>query len=90
MTEPRIILNFDGELSEEAAAELRRRFEEAVARNRPTVLSVRPSRDLSTVLWRRGRLSLLFEPRDIWLGVFIGPGAVYVCLVPCVAVRWAR
>jgi hypothetical protein len=47
-------------------------------------------RDLAIVLWRRGRLSVLFEPRDIWVGVRVGPSAVQVCLVPCVAVRWGR
>jgi hypothetical protein len=48
------------------------------------------SRDLSTVLWRRGRLSLVLEPRDLWLGLYVAPGALYVCLLPCVAVRWER
>lgn len=46
------------------------------------------SRDLSTVLLRRGRLSLVFEPRDLWLGLYVAPGALYVCLVPCLPLRW--
>ena len=46
--------------------------------------------DLSTRLAKMGRLSLIFEPRDAWLGVFIGPTAVFVCLVPCLAIRWER
>ena len=47
-------------------------------------------RDLSTRLWRCGRLSLVFEPRDIWLGVYVAPGAVYACLVPCFPLKWER
>lgn len=49
---------------------------------------MRGSRDLSTVLWRRGRLSLVLEPRDLWLGLYVAPGAVYVCVVPCLPLRW--
>ena len=49
-----------------------------------------PSRDLSTVLCRLGRLSLVFEPRDLWVGVYVAYGAVYVCLIPCLPVRWER
>jgi hypothetical protein len=45
-------------------------------------------RDLSTVLWRRGRLSLILEPRDLWVGAYAGHGAVYVILVPCFPLRW--
>lgn len=47
-------------------------------------------RDLSTRLAKAGRLSLVFEPRDCWIGVFAGPDAIYVCLLPCVAFRWER
>jgi hypothetical protein len=36
------------------------------------------------------RLRLVFEPRDLWLGVFIGKDAVYVCLIPCLPLRWSR
>ena len=46
--------------------------------------------DLSTRLLKAGRLSLIFEPRDIWLGVYLAPSAVYICLIPCLPVRWAR
>jgi hypothetical protein len=48
-----------------------------------------PSRDLSTRLARFGRLSLVFEPRDIWVGVFIGPAAVYAG-IPFLVLRWER
>jgi hypothetical protein len=51
---------------------------------------VTASRDLSTVLFRRGRLSLVLEPRDLWIGVYVAPGAVWVCLVPCLPLRWER
>ena len=37
-----------------------------------------------------GASSLIFEPRDAWIGVFAGPGAVYVALVPFLVLRWER
>jgi hypothetical protein len=37
-----------------------------------------------------GRLSIYFEPRDIWVGVFMGPSAIYVCPLPMLVVRWWR
>ena len=46
--------------------------------------------DLSTRLLKAGRLSLVFEPRDIWFGLYAGPDAIYVCLVPCLPLRWER
>lgn len=70
--------------------ELRARFLAAVERGGPPRILPPPSRDLSTVLWRRGRFWLVFEPRDLWFGVFVSPRAVFVCLVPCVAVKWER
>jgi hypothetical protein len=45
---------------------------------------------MARVLWERGRLSLLFEPRDCWILLFVGPEALYLCLVPCLPVRWDR
>ena len=45
-------------------------------------------RDLATVLWRWGRLSLVFEPRDVLI-LRIGMEAV-TAGVACVQVRWAR
>ncbi|MDE3077576.1 MAG: hypothetical protein KGJ86_19315 [Chloroflexota bacterium] len=47
-------------------------------------------RDLSTRLFKAGRFSVVLEPRDCWVGVFWSPAAVYVVLVPCVALRWSR
>lgn len=47
-------------------------------------------RDLSTRLLRWGRFSLILEPRDCWIGVFVAPHAVYVVLIPCLPIRWAR
>ena len=40
MTAPRIVLNFDGDLSEKDLAELKGRFLEATARGRPVALTV--------------------------------------------------
>lgn len=47
-------------------------------------------RDLSTRLLRIGRLSLILEPRDVWVGVYAAPDAVYITLIPCLPIRWAR
>lgn len=43
--------------------------------------------DLKTRLWQRGRVSLLFEPRDLWLGYFHGKDAGYVVIIPMLPVR---
>lgn len=37
-----------------------------------------------------GRVRFGFEWRDLWVGVFIGPDAVYVCTVPGCVIRIAR
>lgn len=47
-------------------------------------------RDLTTRLLKAGRLSLIFEPRDWWIGLYFGPDAVYLTLIPCLPFRWAR
>jgi hypothetical protein len=39
---------------------------------------------------RVGRLQVYLEPRDLWIGAYIDPGAVYVCPLPCVVFRWTR
>lgn len=36
------------------------------------------------------RLRIYLEPRDCWVGVYVAPKAVYVCLVPFVVIRWSR
>lgn len=38
--------------------------------------------------WVRGRLSVYWEPRDLWVGVYVARDAVYVCPVPTVVLRW--
>lgn len=38
----------------------------------------------------RGRLAVYIEPRDAWFGVYVSPGAVYVCPLPFVVLRWQR
>jgi hypothetical protein len=37
-----------------------------------------------------GRVQLYIEPRDIWMGVYVGPKAVFICPVPLVVIRIAR
>lgn len=38
--------------------------------------------------WRR--LSVYLEPRDWWIGVYVAPGAVFVCPLPMLVFRWQR
>ena len=47
-------------------------------------------RDLSTRLLRCGRFSVVLEPRDLWIGLYVGPDAIYLTLIPCLPIRWAR
>lgn len=37
-----------------------------------------------------GRLQFYIEPRDAWVGVFVGSLAIYVLPVPFVVIRWDR
>ena len=37
-----------------------------------------------------GRVQLYIEPRDLWIGVYIAPAAVYVCALPMLVIRWSR
>lgn len=36
------------------------------------------------------RLRIQFRWYDLWVGVFIGPTDIFVCPIPCVALRWRR
>ncbi len=49
------------------------------------------------VLWRgdaaaptNRRVEVYVDPRDLWVGLFVAPDAVYVCPLPAVVVRIAR
>lgn len=46
--------------------------------------------ELKTRLWQRGRVSLWFEPRDLWLGWFHGKDADYIVLVFMLPIRIDR
>lgn len=37
-----------------------------------------------------GRFAVYFQPRDLWVGVYVAEPAVYVCPIPCLVVRWSR
>jgi hypothetical protein len=37
-----------------------------------------------------GRLCIYLEPRDLWLGAYIGDDHVYVCPLPLLVFRFAR
>ncbi|WP_433364258.1 hypothetical protein [Streptosporangium sp. CA-115845] len=39
---------------------------------------------------RIGRFSIYVEPRDIWVGVYIAPAAVYICPLPLLVLKWDR
>jgi hypothetical protein len=39
---------------------------------------------------RYGRVQFYIEPRDAWVGVYVAPDAVYVCLLPFVVVKVHR
>lgn len=41
-------------------------------------------------LWSRGRFSLLWEPRDMWGGVYHGETADYIVVVPMFPLRIQR
>lgn len=38
----------------------------------------------------RGRVEVYLEPRDIWIGVYVDPNAIYVCPLPFVVFRVSR
>jgi hypothetical protein len=37
-----------------------------------------------------GRLQLYVEPRDLWMGLYVAPTALYLCPLPALVLRWAR
>ena len=37
-----------------------------------------------------GRLQVYIEPRDMWVGAYVAPAAVYVCPLPMLVFRWSR
>jgi hypothetical protein len=36
------------------------------------------------------RLRIYIEPRDLWVGAYVAPHAVYVCPLPTLVIRWSR
>src|SRR6516164_6299673 len=36
------------------------------------------------------RLKVYIEPRDIWVGAYVAPHAIYVCPLPFLVIRWER
>jgi len=36
------------------------------------------------------RITIYFEPRDIWVGVYVAELFIYVCPLPCLVIRWRR
>jgi hypothetical protein len=47
---------------------------------------------VTTVLFKRGRFSLIWEPCDCWIGGYWSrkERALYVVVVPTLAFRWQR
>lgn len=39
---------------------------------------------------RLGQLALYLEPRDWWIGYYRGSSHHYVCVLPCLVIRWNR
>lgn len=39
---------------------------------------------------KRGRVEVYLEPRDVWIGVYVSPDAVYVCPLPFLVIRISR
>jgi len=36
------------------------------------------------------RLRIYFYWRDLWLGLYVVPDAIYVCPLPTIVIRWQR
>jgi hypothetical protein len=39
---------------------------------------------------KRPHIALIFEPRDLWVGGYIGNTAVYICPIPTLVIRIKR
>jgi hypothetical protein len=39
---------------------------------------------------RLGQLAVYLEPRDWWIGYYRGTSHHYVCVLPCLVIRWNR
>ncbi len=39
---------------------------------------------------RIGRVEIYPEPRDLWIGAYIAPDAVYICPLPILVIRISR
>lgn len=35
-------------------------------------------------------MKVYVEPADWWVGYYRGPNHHYVCVIPCVVIRWKR
>ncbi len=35
-------------------------------------------------------MRIYFEPRDLWVGVYVGPDAVYICPLPTLVIKLSR
>lgn len=57
--------------------------DDVVAAARAVGMVARPARN-------RRRVRIYFEPRDVWIGAYVAKGAVYVCPLPCLVIRWQR
>jgi hypothetical protein len=42
------------------------------------------------ILGERGRVALILEPRDTWVGLYWDSEYVYITVVPCLPVRITR
>lgn len=49
-----------------------------------------PSRRARTRHRLSSRVAVYLEPRDAWVGAYVGPHHLYVCPLPFVVVRWTR
>lgn len=36
------------------------------------------------------RISVYWEPRDLWVGIYVARDAIYICLLPTLVIRWRK